>query len=111
MPLFSPGPAPLLLEIHWSLGQSGRYVIRFDDLADRTVPLDVAGRRVVGLSPNDIAAHLLLHHLQHYFDRTLKWAVDVHRITADRDFSWSTLCERLARWRGLSAVAISLRHL
>ena len=76
MPLDSPGPVPVGFEIHWGLAQERRYRVKVTEVLARSVPHEVAGRRILRLDDHDAAAHLLLHHLQHYFDRRLKWALE-----------------------------------
>ncbi|HEX6851052.1 MAG TPA: nucleotidyltransferase family protein [Candidatus Polarisedimenticolaceae bacterium] len=111
MPLTSPGPVTVLLEIHWSLGQEQRYDIPVGEILARTVPQEIAGRPARRLDDHDAAAHLLLHHVQHYFDRRLKWAVDLASIVADPGFDWSEVARRLRSWKGSGAASLALRHL
>lgn len=111
LPLQSPGPVPVSFEIHWGLGQTCRYRISASEVIERASPLEVAGRRILGLDRHDAAAHLLLHHLQHYFDRRLKWALDLGRIVSEPDFEWAVVARRLDEWGGRAAGSISLVHL
>ena len=111
MPLRSPGPVEVAFELHWDLGQEKRYRIPMDEVLARAVPLRVAGRDALRLEDHDAAAHLLLHHLQHYFDRRLKWALDLGRIAAEPGFRWDEVASRLARWEGLGAAGLSRLHL
>ena len=69
----------------------------------RAVPARVCERDVLRLDDHDAAAHLLLHHVQHYFDRRLKWALDLRRIVGEPGFRWSTVAERLRQWGGRGA--------
>ena len=110
MPLTSPGPVGVLVEIHWSLGQERRYTIDLDGVLARTLPFEVAGRPVSRLDPHDAVAHLLLHHVQHYFDRRLKWMLELVRTASEPGFSWQTTAERLRRWGGRRAAGDALRH-
>lgn len=110
LPLRSPGPVPVSFEIHWSLGQTGRYRLDPEAVMRRTVPLDVAGRPVRRLDDHDAAAHLLVHHLQHYFDRRLKWMIDLLRIVSLPEFDWDTVVQRLREWGGTAAAAFALLH-
>ena len=110
MPLRSPGPVSVLLEVHWSLGQRLRYRIDTAGLFARAVPLDVAGRAILRLDEHDAAAHLLLHHVQHYFDRRLKWVLELLCRVRTPGFSWETLASRLRDWDGLGAAGLALAH-
>ena len=111
MPLKSPGPVEVAFELHWDLGQEKRYRVPREEVLARAVPLRVAGREALRLENHDAAAHLLLHHLQHYFDRRLKWALDLGRIAAEPGFRWDVVASRLARWGGLAAAGLSRLHL
>lgn len=110
VPLVSPGPVGVSFEIHWGLGQERRYRIPIEDVLARTLPTEVAGRSVLRLDDHDAVAHLLLHHVQHYFDRRLKWTVEIGRIAAAPGFSWATVRERLSAWGGLGAAGLALVH-
>jgi hypothetical protein len=110
LPLRSPGPVSVELEIHWSLGQEMRYAIDAADLFARALPLEVAGRAILRLDEHDAAAHLLLHHVQHYFDRRLKWVLELGRRAGTAGFSWTAVAERLRAWGGLGAAGLALAH-
>jgi hypothetical protein len=111
MPLTSPGPVGVAFELHWDLAQRQRYRIDIDAVFERLVPLDVAGRSVLRLDDHDAVAHLLLHHVQHYFDRRLKWTLDMDRIIRHSEFRWETAAKRLSEWGGLGAAGMALIHL
>lgn len=110
LPLTSPGPVGVAFEIHWSLGQELRYRIDAPALVARALPLDVAGRSILRLDEHDAVAHLLLHHVQHYFDRRLKWVLELGRRAATPGFSWETVASRLAAWGGRGAAGLALAH-
>lgn len=111
LPLKSPGPITVDFEIHWSLAQEMRYAINEEGLHDRAVPLDVGGRRILRMSDHDIVAHLLLHHFTHYFDRRLKWAVDLGIVAGSPGFDWNVVVERLRGWGATAATGVALLHL
>lgn len=111
MPLSSPDPVPVALEIHWGLAQDVRYRVEIDPVLDRAVPCEIAGRRVRRLDDADAAAHLLVHHVQHYFDRRLKWGLDLARIAASPGFRWEDVEARVSEWGARGAAGLSLRHL
>jgi hypothetical protein len=110
LPLTSPGPIGVAFEIHWNLGQAMRYAIDPDALIGRAVPLDVAGRSILRLDEHDAVAHLLLHHVQHYFDRRLKWVVEIGMLAGAPGFSWTRVAERLDAWGGRAAAGLALAH-
>ncbi len=111
LPLRSPGPIHVEFELHWNLAQQERYRIDADALFERAQPFEIAGRRVLRLDDHDVVAHLLLHHFSHYFDRRLKWLVDLRQIDAAARIDWDRVAERVRSWGGTAAAAISVRHL
>jgi hypothetical protein len=111
LPLVSPGPVRVDFEVHWSLAQDIRYHIDVDGLFERAVPIELGGRRILRLEDHDAVAHLLIHHFSHYFDRRLKWLVDLQALSLQVGFEWSRVVERIRCWRATAAAAVSLRHL
>jgi hypothetical protein len=110
LPLRSPGPVVVNFDLHWSLGQEMRYRVDADGLMARTLPLDVEGRSILRLDEHDAVAHLLLHHVQHYFDRRLKWVVELGLRARTAGFSWATVASRLDAWGGRAAAGLALAH-
>lgn len=110
LPLTSPGPVGVAFEIHWSLGQDRRYRIPAGPLLARAVPIEIAGRSILRLDAHDAVAHLLIHHLQHFFDRRLKWVIEIGRLAEEPGFSWPRVRERAAEWGGLGAAGLALVH-
>jgi hypothetical protein len=111
LPMRSPGPITVDFEIHWNLAQEMRYRIDVAGLFERAVPLDVGGRQVLRLDDHDAMAHLLLHHFTHYFDRRLKWAIDLEMLGRDPGFDWTVVIERLRAWGATAVTGASLLHL
>lgn len=110
MPIRTPGRVGARLEIHWSLGQDSRYRVDVERVLNAAVPAEIVGRSIHRLEDHDAAAHLLLHHLQHYFDRRLKWSLELRNIVAGADFDWRQVVDRLERWKGRAAVGLVLLH-
>jgi hypothetical protein len=110
LPLTSPGPVGVAFEIHWNLGQEMRYRIDAAGLLARAVTLDIGGRSVLRLDEHDAVAHLLLHHVQHYFDRRLKWVIEIGLLARAPGFSWPRVALRLAEWGGRGAAGLALAH-
>lgn len=111
VPVHSPGPVRVDFEIHWNLVQERRYRLDPEEILARAVPLEVAGRPTLRLEDHDAVAHLLLHHVSHYFDRRLKWAIDLGHLVRGPSFRWETVAERVRRWGGAEACGMALRHL
>jgi hypothetical protein len=97
----SPGPLTVDFELHWNLFQ----------LLERAVPLSVAGREILRLDDHDLVAHLLVHHLAHYFDRRLKWLIDLRVVTRSPGFCWERVVERIREWGATAAAAAAIVHL
>jgi hypothetical protein len=110
IPLTSPGPVGVAFEIHWSLGQAKRYRIDGEALIARAVPFDVGGRSILRLDEHDAVAHLLVHHVQHFFDRRLKWVLEIGLRARTVGFSWPQVALRLADWDAKAAAGLSLAH-
>jgi hypothetical protein len=49
--------------------------------------------------------------VQHYFDRRLKWALDLRSFAAEPGFRWAGVAERLEAWGGRGAGGLALAHL
>jgi len=111
LPLAAPGPIPVEFELHWNLAQETRYRIDAASLHARATPLSIGGRPALGLSAPDLVAHLLLHQLAHYFDRRLKWAVDLHLVSSAPGFDWMAVVARLAEWDARATGAAALTQL
>lgn len=111
LPLRSPGAVHVEFELHWNLAQELRFHVDDAGLLERAVPLTIAGRSLLRLEDHDLAAHLLLHHFTHYFDRRLKWAVDLQAIARQPGFRWETVAGRIRSWGAVAVSAMSLRHL
>jgi hypothetical protein len=110
LPLRAPGPVGVSLEVHWNLGQTVRYRVDVAGLIARAVPFEVSGHSILRLDEHDAVAHLLLHHVQHYFDRRLKWVIELGRRARSEGFSWTTVAGRLRAWGGLGAAGLALAH-
>lgn len=111
IPLESPPPLPLSLDLHWDLGQKRRYRIEPGRLLERAAPLALGPHRILRLEDHDAAAYLLVHQLKHYFDRRLKWAVDLGRLSALPGFDWNLVAERLREWGATVTGGFALLHL
>jgi hypothetical protein len=111
LPLTSPGPVVVGFEIHWNLAQELRYRIDQRGLFERALPLEVEGHRVLRLDEHDAVAHFLLHHFTHYFDRRLKWAIDIENLARAPGFDWSRVVERIREWEATVVAGMSLVHL
>ena len=111
LPVDSPGPIPVAYELHWNLAQERRFTVDAAGLFDRALPLQIGSHRLLRLSDVDLVAHLLLHHFTHYFDRRLKWAIDLQQLTSDPNFDWDQVADRLVDWSATAVAGASALHL
>lgn len=111
LPLCSPGPIGVEFELHWNLAQEMRYAIDSEGLIDRALPLEVGSHRILRLDDHDHVAHQLLHHFTHYFDRRVKWAVDLNLLARAEGFEWERVVSRIREWGATAACGMSLQHL
>jgi len=111
MPLGGPGPIGVDFELHWNLGQAGRFRIDPSSLVERAVPIRVGAETALRLANPDVAAHLVLHHFTHYFDRRLKWIVDLGRIARAAALDWPAVVLTLRAWGATQPAAAALLHI
>lgn len=111
LPMYSPGPQPILFEWHWNLVQDERYRLDPEDLIARAKPLQIGEHQILRLENHDLAGHLLLHHLAHYFDKRMKWALDLRHVSGEPDFDWRIVAERIRQWGARTTAAASMVHL
>ena len=109
--LTSPGPVTDEFELHWNLAQELRFRVDVSGLLDRAREIEIGGRRVRRLDDHDLVAHLLLHHFTHYFDRRIKWAVDLRAISSQPGFRWDLVVERLRSWDAGVVSGFAVLHL
>lgn len=111
LPLHSPGPLSVGFELHWNLAQQNRFSVDTDGIFERAVPIDIGGRSILRCDDHDLVAHLLLHHLSHYFDTRLKWLIDMRQLASRPGFDWDHVVGRIRRWGARVACGASLQHL
>jgi Uncharacterised nucleotidyltransferase len=109
--LTSPGPVTVQFELHWNLAQTMRFRVDPAGLIERSRPLSIGDRPVRRLDDHDLVAHLLLHHFTHYFDRRIKWAVDLRKIASQPEFRWDAVVERLRSWDAAVVSGFAVLHL
>ena len=109
--LTSPGPVTVEFELHWNLAQELRFRVDVSGILERSRETDIGGRRVRRMDDHDLVAHLLLHHFTHYFDRRLKWAVDLRAISSQPGFRWDLVVERLRSWDAGVVSGFAVLHL
>jgi hypothetical protein len=91
----------IVLDIHTHLLWADRIKAREyllsrhqDDIFHRSSRIDIEGRKVLSLSPQDHFLYLGLHALKHNFER-LVWLVDIKFLVAEwKQSDWDSLTER-----------------
>ncbi len=111
MPLLGPGPIGVQFELHWNLAQTGRFRIDPRALVERALPLQIGAESALRLGDADVAAHLVLHHFTHYFDRRLKWIVDLGRLARAGALDWPEALAVLRDWGAVAPAAAALAHM
>ena len=87
----------VLVEIHWELTEGYFNVpIDVERLWERLVPIQIAGRRVMTLSPEDALLIVCVHSSKHLWSR-LGWISDVARLVeTNKDMNWTQVTEHAA---------------
>jgi hypothetical protein len=109
--LTSPGPVTVEFEVHWNLAQELRFRVDVPGIFERSRELRIGEHSVRRMDDHDLVAHLLLHHFTHYFDRRIKWAVDLRAIASQPDFSWDVVVERIRAWDASVVSGFAVLHL
>jgi len=84
--------APVVLEIHWNLGEENRYRLDIDGIWSRAVPN--AGGTGLAMSAEDTLLYLAQHFFKHYLFKRLIWLCDIHEWIGREDIRWDLLIER-----------------
>ena len=78
----------LLVEIHWRiLPRRFNLALDAEDLWPRLRPVELVGRTVPGLAPEDLLIVLCVHGFKHLWSH-LKWICDVAELVRSRPMSW-----------------------
>lgn len=113
-PLLKEG-APIV-ELHWTiLEEEEPFTIDVDGMWARSVPAEIAGVGVRGLSVEDLLLHLSLHFsYQHRLRGGLRNLYDMDAVIRGGEVDWTTLTATAQEWgggaRGLAHAAIADGH-
>jgi hypothetical protein len=105
---FHHGPVRNVLEIHWDFVPRF-FAIRIPlrQLMARATTVELCGRRVPTLAPEDLLLCLAVHGAKHAWSR-LCWLSDIAHLIYRADLDQDTLRRRAERWRIARIVKISL---
>jgi hypothetical protein len=84
--------APILLEVHWALGQKNRYRIKDADIWARARK-SPAGP-FLEMSDDDTLIYLSLHYFKHFLFKRLIWLCDIHECIKHKEVHWDTVIDR-----------------
>ena len=99
----------MLIEIHWELTEGFfTFPIDIERLWDRLVPVTIAGRRLMTLSPEDSLLIVCVHSSKHLWSR-LGWISDVARlIETNKDIDWTFVFDHAAALGSRRMLSIGL---
>ncbi|KQS59727.1 hypothetical protein ASG36_01365 [Geodermatophilus sp. Leaf369] len=90
-----------VLDLHWTLvnraGRRRRTTVSTADLLDRASPVQLAGRPVPALQPDDALVHVCLHAALAGATR-VSWLLDVTLSVQDRPVDWSRVVGTARAW-------------
>ena len=105
---FHHGRARNILEMHWDfVPRFFNIRIPLRQLLARTQTVDVCGRRVPTLTPEDLLLCLAVHGAKHAWSR-LCWLSDIAHLIYRADLDQDTIRRRAERWRIARIVKTSL---
>ena len=96
---FHHPPVKNVLEIHWDLVPNFYSVqIPLDHLAARAKAVELCGRAIPSLAPEDLLLCLMVHGAKHAWSR-LCWLSDIAYLIQRVEIDWKTVRRRAERWR------------
>ncbi len=95
---FHHPPVKNVLEMHWDLVPNFYSVqIPLDQMAARATPMELCGRTVPSLAPEDLLLCLMVHGAKHAWSR-LCWLSDIAYLIERVDIDWKAVRRRAERW-------------
>ena len=96
---FHHPPVKNVLEIHWDLVPNFYSVqIPLDHMAARVKAVELCGRAIPSLAPEDLLLCLMVHGAKHAWSR-LCWLSDIAYLIQRVEIDWKTVRRRAERWR------------
>ncbi len=84
--------SPVLLELHWDLGEKNRYRINVTPIWNRAVRSNQGP--YLEMDDDDTFLYLALHFFKHYLFKRLIWICDLHEWTVRKAIHWERVVER-----------------
>jgi len=96
---FHHPPVKNVLEIHWDIVPNFYSVqIPLEHLVARAQPVELCGRPVPSLAPEDLLLCLIVHGAKHAWSR-LCWLSDIAYLIQRVEIDWNIVMQRAERWR------------
>ncbi len=86
------GAVPVILEIHWGLGEPRRY--RIDEVGIWSRAQASPHGPYLEMSDDDTFLYLAMHFFKHFLFKRLSWLCDLHEWTRQREINWDRVAER-----------------
>ncbi len=86
------GAVPVILEIHWGLGEPRRYRIDENEIWSRAQASPHGP--YLEMSDDDTFLYLAMHFFKHFLFKRLSWLCDLHEWIAQRQIDWDCVAER-----------------
>jgi len=83
---------PVILELHWSLGEKNRYGLDESQIWKRAEG-SLFGPQLE-MSDDDTLLYLCLHFFKHFLFKRLSWLCDIYEWTARKEIHWDLVIER-----------------
>ncbi|MEK6777581.1 MAG: nucleotidyltransferase family protein [bacterium] len=84
--------APVILEVHWSLGEKNRYGI--DESGIWASAQKSPYGTYLEMSNDDTILYLSLHFFKHFLFKRLSWLCDIHEWIQQKEIHWDRVVER-----------------
>lgn len=105
---FHHGPLKNVLEIHWDIVPNFFSVdIPMEPMLARAKPVELCGRAVLSLAPEDLLLCLMVHGAKHAWSR-LCWLSDLAYLIQRVPIDWNTVFRRAESWRTARITRIGL---
>ena len=89
---FKESASPVILEVHWGLGEKNRYDINEAGIWARAQKSPYGP--YLEMSDDDTLLYLSLHFFKHFLFKRLSWLCDIHEWVCLREIHWDRVVER-----------------
>ena len=89
---FKESASPVILEVHWGLGEKNRYGMNEAGIWARAQKSPYGP--YLEMSDDDTLLYLSLHFFKHFLFKRLSWLCDIHEWVNRREIHWDRVVER-----------------